>query len=235
MKYALLAIAGLFWTLTGASAQVIPEYDLGGASKPKPQMKLRSKKDQYKRVHQTSLRNICRGNIEETQEFLEKYQSDNPQDAETSYMLGILHAQAGNIEAATESMKQALKLGLPKGRLIAGPREMLKPIAETELMRTLVKSHNNRLVHGPLVGNVSGTTASFWVRTATETSVEVIVADANGGRVIARSQAVKSDSKEDFTAVANVSGLQPDTEYKYLITLNGKADHAQRQGLRIGK
>ena len=231
MKYVMLAIAGWLFAATLGSAQVIPDYDLGGASKPKLQMKLGSKEDQYKRVHQTSLRLVLRGELEKTQKFLEKYQAEHPQDAETPYMLGMLHAKAGNIEAATESMKKALELGLPEGRLIAGPREMFKPLAETELIKALTKAHSNRLVHGPLVGNVSGSTASFWVRTATKTSVQVTVTDATSGEVIATSSVVESDPKEDFTAVAEVAGLKPDTEYAYSIKLGDKdcvADNKQQ-------
>ena len=231
MKYVMLAIAGWLFAATLGSAQVIPDYDLGGASKPKLQMKLGSKEDQYKRVHQTSLRLVLRGELEKTQKFLEKYQAEHPQDAETPYMLGMLHAKAGNIEAATESMKKALELGLPEGRLIAGPREMFKPLAETELIKALTKAHSNRLVHGPLVGNVSGSTASFWVRTATKTSVQVTVTDATSGEVVTTSSAVESDPKEDFTAVAEVSGLKPDTEYAYSIKLGDKdcvADNKQQ-------
>ena len=231
MKYVMLAIAGWLFAATLGSAQVIPDYDLGGASKPKLQMKLGSKEDQYKRVHQTSLRLVLRGELEKTQKFLEKYQAEHPQDAETPYMLGMLHAKAGNIEAATESMKKALELGLPEGRLIAGPREMFKPLAETELIKALTKAHSNRLVHGPLVGNVSGSTASFWVRTATKTSVKVTITDATSGEVVTTSSAVESDPKEDFTAVAEVSGLKPDTEYAYSIKLGDKdcvADNKQQ-------
>ena len=226
MKYVLMAFVCLLWTATsGASqavAQVIPDYDLGGASKPKLQKKLRDKAGQYKRVHQTSLRLILRDQIEEVQRFLEKHHAKHPEDAETPYMLGMLHAKAGDVAAATDWLKKALELGLPEGRLVAGPREMFEPLAETELIRSLIKSHENRLVHGPLVGNVSGSSASFWLRTAIETSVEVTVVDAASGEVIATSPAVESDANEDFTAVANVSGLKPNTEYAYTITLDGK-------------
>ncbi len=221
MKYLLIAVACLIWMATNVSAQVIPKYDLGGASKPQPQLKLSAKEGHYKRVHQTSLRMILRGELVPTQEFLEKYLVKNPQDAETSYMLGILHAQAGRIEDATASMNKALKLGLPAGRLIAGPREVLKPLAETDLMKALIKEHSNRLVHGPLVGNVSGSTASFWVRTATRTSVQVSVSNVGGAEVIATSQSVESNPQEDYTAVATVSGLEPNTEYAYTVKLDG--------------
>ena len=221
MKQLFVVIVCLLWVAGEAAAQVIPEYDLGGASKPKLFMKLSSKEGKYKRVHQTSLRLILRGEIEKTEKFLYQYLEKNSGDAETAYMLGILHAKAGKIEEATASLKKAIELGLPEGRLLAGPREMFKPLVQTELIESLVKSHANRLVHGPLLGNVSGTTASFWVRTATESSVEVVVADAASGEVVAKSEAVKSDPKEDYTAVASVTGLKPQTEYSYSIKLNG--------------
>ena len=221
MKHLFIAIICLSWLADKTTAQVIPEYDLGGASKPKLIMKLSSEAGKYKRVHQTSLRLILRGEFEKTEKFLIEYFEEYPEDAETAYMLGILRAQAGNLQAATTALKKAIELGLPEGRLIAGPREMLRPVANSELIESLIESHSNRLVHGPLLGNVSGTTASFWVRTATQASVEVAIADAVSGEVITKSEAVESDSNEDFTAVVNVSGLKPETEYTYTIKLNG--------------
>ena len=221
MKQLFSVIVCLLLVTGEGAAQVIDEYDLGGASKPKLFMKLSSKEGKYKRVHQTSLRLILRGEVKKTEKFLQEYLQNNPGDAETAYMLGILHGQTGRLEAATESLKKSLQLGLPEGRLIAGPREMLKPLAETELIQSLIESHSNRLVHGPLLGNVSGTTASFWVRTATQASIEVTVADAGSGKIVATSKAVESDPDEDFTAVANVSGLNPETKYAYTIKLNG--------------
>ncbi len=225
MKYVLMAVAGLFCVATSGAArvtaQVVPDYDLGGASKPSLQMNLHDREWQYKRVHQTSLRLILRDEIKEVQEFLENYHAEYPEDAETPYILGMLHAKAGDAETATDWLKKSLDLGLPKGRLVAGPREMFKPLAETELMQSLFKSHAHRLVHGPLVGNVSGSSASFWVRTATKIRVQVTVVDAVSGEAIGTSPAVESDPNEDFTAIANVSGLRPDTEYAYQIKLDG--------------
>jgi alkaline phosphatase D len=222
MKCIAILVAVLLFTARSGEAQILQPYDLGGASKPKTMKKLSAKEGFYKRVHQTSLRLILRGEIEKPQKFLETYQADHPQDAETAYMLAICHGLSGNIDAATESMNKALALGLPPGRLVAGPREVLRPLAETELIQSLIKSHSNRLVHGPLVGNVSGSTASFWVRTATQTGVIITVSDAATGKVIATSQVVESDEKEDFTAVAKVAGLTPDTEYKYFVSLGGQ-------------
>ena len=46
-------------------------------------------------------------------------------------MLGILHGQRNELAKSENYMKRAIAAGLPEGRLIAGPREMLKPLAKT--------------------------------------------------------------------------------------------------------
>lgn len=218
MKLA-LAVVFILALATTASSQLIPEYDLGGASKPKPDLSFR-KEDQYKRVHQSSLRFILRGELDKTEDFLTGYLRDHPGDAETLYMLGILRGQRGDVVGAEVFMREAIEAGLPDSRLIAGPREVLAPLRQTELVRGLQQKYANRLVHGPLVGSVSGTAASFWVRTLEEVDFVVTVQDARGRQH--RSRPERSKSAEDFTAVVMVDGLQPSVEYEYSVEINGQ-------------
>lgn len=219
MKHRLFLVIACLLTTPPVSAQIIPEYDLGGASKPNPDLSFK-KENQYKRVHQASLRFILRGELDKTEEFLTQYGAKHPNDAETIYMLGILQGQRGNIVKAEEFMNKAIAAGLPEDRLIAGPRKMMEPLAETELMKRLMEKYSNRLVHGPLVGNVTGTSASFWVRTTIECDVDVVAGDVDGKHVV-ESEKVRSKEGEDFTAVAVVNGLHPDTEYKYAVRIHG--------------
>ena len=132
-----ICTALLFTLAAPVSAQELPDYDLGGASKPKPDMSFR-KENQYKRVHQSSLRFILRGELDKTETFLDKYLAEHPDDAETLYMLGILHGQRGDIPKAENFMKQAIAAGLPDDRLVAGPREMMKPLLDTDLLERLM-------------------------------------------------------------------------------------------------
>ena len=202
-------------------AQVIPDYDLGGASKPKPFKNLKAKEGQYKRTHQNSLRSILLGKFDDVETFLNEFLEKNPSDAETLFMLGILHGQKGELDKAEDFMKQAIQAKLPPGRLIAGPRSMTKPLAKTDLMIQLNKEFETKLVHGPLLGNVSDSGASFWVRTATECDISV-TATESGGEASITSNTVRSKSTEDFTAVATITGLKPNTVYRYQVSLNGK-------------
>ena len=212
----LIVIVGL---QSASKAQTIDDYDLGGASKPKPQRSF-SKEDKYKRVHQFSLRFILRGKLDKTEKFLTKFVERFPKDAESLYMLGILQGQRGNVDLAEEFMQRAIDSGLPDDRLVAGPREMMKPLAETALMKQLKEKYSgSALVHGPLVGNVTDTSASFWVRTAIECDLEVVVSAADDEL---HSKNVRSKSVDDFTAVISIDGLKPDTEYAYSIIQNGQ-------------
>ncbi len=222
MKPTLLIVCLILvaWPRLGV-AQVTESYDLGGASKPNPDQSFR-KENQYKRVHQSSLRFILQDKLDETEEFLNQYLARNPADAETMYMLGILHGQRGDMAKAEDFLKRSIAAGLPEGRLIAGPRQVMKPLAETSLMKSLNQKFSRRLVHGPLVGNVSANSASFWVRTARESDVEILANDPSSDRRPIRSRKVRSRAEDDFTAVAVIDGLRPNAEYKYQVLLDGK-------------
>ncbi|MDG1897526.1 MAG: alkaline phosphatase D family protein [Fuerstiella sp.] len=213
-----LAFLITLFSATGSVAQVIPDYDLGGASRPKPDMSFR-KKNQYKRVHQSSLRFILRGELDKTETFLDQYLAKHPDDAETLYMLGILHGQRGNIETAENFMGRALTAGLPDGRLIAGPREMLKPLLGTGILQDVTAKYSAQPVHGPLVGSVTASTASFWVRTQAEAAVQVLLSESPNFSEGTRTKIARSRAAEDFTAVTKASGLKPNTEYYYAVRI----------------
>ncbi len=211
-----------------AWGQQIPEYDLGGASDPKPDLSFKKEK-QYKRVHQSSLRLILRGELDKTETFLNQYLSDHAGDAETLYMLGILQGQRGNIKDGETFLQRAVDAGLPDGRLVAGPREVMKPFAETSLLKSVFTKYETMPVHGPLVGSVTDSSASFWVRASRETSVAVAVRKfqptaAAGGRLpkISKSKKMAATAADDFTAVATVGGLEAGTEYEYSVFIDGR-------------
>jgi len=203
---------------TGASAQIIPDYDPGGASKPKPDMSFR-KENQYKRVHQSSLRFILRGELDKTEAFLDQYLARNPDDAETLYMLGILHGQRDNIDTAEDFMKRAITAGLPDGRLVAGPREMMQPLLGTGLLQDVIAKYSNLPVHGPLVGSVTDSSAAFWVRTAAEAEVQVLLSESANLSDGSKTTTAKTQAAEDFTTVTRVAGLKANTEYYYAVRI----------------
>ncbi len=218
MNRFILAILIALTSTTGSFAQVLPDYDLGGASKPRPDLSFR-KENQYKRVHQSSLRFILRGELDKTETFLDQYLANHPDDAETLYMLGILHGQRNNIDAAENFMVRALRAGLPDGRLIAGPREMMKPLLSTGLLQDVIAKYSTLPVHGPLVGSVTDSSASFWVRTQAESEVQILLSESVNFSDSRKTPIVLTQAGEDFTTVAKASGLNANTEYYYAVRI----------------
>jgi len=212
-QFAFFTTLALF-LLPNCYAQTIPDYELGGASRPKPDLSFR-KAGQYKRVHQSSLRFILHGQLDRTETFLDKFLAKHPNDPETLYMLGVLHGQRGNVGKAEVFLKRSIAAGLPKSRLVAGPRQLFKPLMETDLLKELHAKYATKPVHGPLVGNVTDSSASFWLRTAAEDEVRIVISESKDLTDSIRSDPVKSLSKADFTTVANIGGLKANTEYYY--------------------
>ncbi len=212
---ALLFIGAIIATAVANSQETKPR------KKPrKAGAKRTVKTSQYKRIHQAALDTITAGQAAEAVAYLEAVVEKMPDDAETQFMLAVARAQTGELDAAVASAEQALKFGLPPARLIAGPRDLLAPLADTPLMQRLVRE--NPLVHGPLVGSVTDTAASIWVRTAQPCKIVASLSRVQHGPQEVTSSAA-SAADNDFTAIIKVTDLKPDTAYFYVLRLAAAA------------
>ncbi len=214
------------------------DYPLGGASRPAPQMTLKREGKQYKRVHQYALRLINHDRLDDADEFLTGWAKKFPQDAETQYMLGVLAAKRNQGDKAATFMKQAVKLGLPEDRIVAGPRALFADVKDHEYFKGLADKHEFTPLHGPLVGNVTSDSASIWVRTAKESEVAVSYSESPGKKDIYKVRPVETtpfqtvSQKDDFAAVIDLRGLIPATRYTYQITFkdgNQQTRHSMRR------
>ena len=199
-------------------AQPVRDYKLGGASRPSPEKSLQVGK-QYKRVHQRAFRKILQNEIKAAESFLTKYLKAHAHDEETEFMLGVLNCRKGDLATAQKFFSDAIKDGLPKSRIIAGPRSIIASLAGTEFLERLFAEYRHQAVHGPLIGNMTSQSAQVWVRTAKESEVAVVLTAPNGKQLSAKAN---SQASEDFTAVVDLSGLRPNQKYKYQLRIDGK-------------
>jgi len=190
--------------------------DLAGASQPVIQLRLKQD-GQYKRVHQLAIRLILLDRFDEARSILDGFVKEHPDDAESYFVLGILHAQTDKLDKSVAAFQTSIELGLPRGRILAGPRSLMKPLANHEFYRKLLAAHAKVPVHGPLVGDVTDSTASIWFRTAEASSVTINVYRANDPDVIHKFGPISSNKQNDFTAVVRIDKLKPDTVYDYSI------------------
>jgi len=175
---------------------------------------------QYKQQTKNAISLIVDGRLDKAIARMEKYLKDNPADLESLYGLAVAYAQKPDPATALDYAKRALDAGLPFGRFIAGPRDLLKPLTQTDAFKALAEKHAVQLIHGPMLGCVTESSARFWVRTADEVPVQVIVGKGNKMRRPIKSALVKTAAERDYTAVLSVAGLEPDSLYVYQLRVN---------------
>ena len=179
---------------------------------------------QYKRVHQRVLKNIIAKQYDAAMATLDGVLKKAPNDLESRYMKAAVLAQMGKLDAAAAEMQRAIKAGLPADRFAGGTLTGLEPLKKHKAFQALLADFRHRPVHGPMLGNVTGTGIQVWVRTAQAADVQVVVATDKSLDNGSNSKVVRSSRTTDFTAVATVAGLKPNARYFYSVLVNGKRD-----------
>jgi len=179
---------------------------------------------QYKRLHRVLITKLAAGDADAAIKGAEALLKGIPDDLESLYVLAVAHAQKKEIEVAMTYVARAVEGGLPLERFHAGPRDLLAPLTGSDAFKDFAGKHPVALLHGPMLGTVTDTSAKFWVRTVAEARVRVTVATARGAEA-ARSPVVKTSADRDFTAIAEVKGLKPDTTYDYVVSVGRKPAH----------
>jgi len=192
------------------------------AAPPKKPTKKRRREPQYKQVARNRITQIAKGRPDTAISGSEKYLADHPGDLESCYVLAIAHARGNRIDKAMEYVRKSVELGLPIGRFLAGPRNLLKPLTESKAFRDFAAKHPVELIHGPMLGSVTDARARFWVRTVHQVPVQVLVSTSGKLAETTRSPTVKTSAEKDFTAVCEVTGLKPNTRYSYQLVIDGK-------------
>jgi alkaline phosphatase D len=178
---------------------------------------------QYGRQGQRQMLDILDGRPEEAIKKCEQVLASEPNDLESLFNLTVARCALKDYKGAAKSMSRAVDGGLSFGRFLAGPREMLKPLRNTDEFRPYAARHMVQLIHGPMLGCLTDTSAKFWVRTVDEVPVQVVVIASKGMSPPIKSTVTSTSSKVDYTAVLEVKGLRPETLYNYDVKLNGKS------------
>jgi len=205
-------------------------FSVGCADETEPNKRQRSAVD-YKKLHRDAISQIVDGRYDSAIKVFDDYLEEYPADRESLYGLAIAYTQKSDIGKALGYVEQAIDAGLPFGRFLAGPRSLLKPLTDTAEFQKLVKKHAVELLHGPILGCVTDSGAKFWVRTANEVGVQVLVSESEKMDSAVKFAAVKTSKDRDFTAIISVEGLKPDTRYYYELLVAGRK-HPERWSFR---
>jgi len=207
----LFVVLGLLAT-TFANARLHQLHPNDAASQ-----KVQRKFKQYKRVHQEILKMIVQGKQTQAITALREIVSVIPRDGESQYMLAVAYATDGQLEAAVASADKALNLGIPRSRFLGGTKTGLEPLRNMKSFQLLF-ADASALVHGPMLGQNTGTGISIWVRTANACAVKVAVRE-RGSSISAGNGVEQSRASTDYTAVVRIDGLLENHDYDYILTL----------------
>jgi len=183
--------------------------------------------EQYKKLNRDAISQIVDGDYDAAIKHFEDYLSKHPKDLESMYGLAVAYTQKNNITTAMAYVNNALAEGLQFSRFLAGPRDLLKPLTDSADFKALAQKHNVELLHGPMLGCVTDTSAKFWVRTANEVPVQVLIRTSGNAKSTISSAIAKTNKAKDFTAVIAVRGLKPDTRYYYKLLVDGSIQPRQ--------
>jgi alkaline phosphatase D len=201
------------------------EYPLAGASHPSRSsdyMRREPGAGDIKRLGQYALRLIQTGREQEALQYTTRFLEQHPgrHDQEMLFMKTLAQTRLGDLEAAAQTMQQATEqTDLPPQRFLAGPRRLFEPLGKHEAFQRLLARHKSDLVHGPMLGKMSDRTTSVWVRTAGETPVHVAVSRSADMADAAVFGPVRSRAEDDYTAVVELDGLEPETLYHYAVLM----------------
>jgi tetratricopeptide (TPR) repeat protein len=138
--------------------------------------------EQYKLISRDAISQIVDGRYDAAIKHFEDYLSKHPKDLESMYGLAVAYSQKNNITTALAYVNKALNEGLHFSRFLAGPRDLLKPLTDSAEFKALAQKHNVELLHGPMLGCVTDTSVKFWVRTANEVPVQILIGTSRTAR-----------------------------------------------------
>ena len=177
--------------------------------------------EQYKRIHVRALRPMVDGDAAAAIGALEAHDAAFPGDPETQYAFAAAYAAAGQLDDAFAAVQRAVELGLPPERFAAGPREWFAPLEASPAYGEFIAEQTTPLIHGPMLGNVTDSGASVWVRTRADAEVTVRYRPVDDERW-RETDVGATSAASDYTAVLRLTHLMPAMAYEYEVYVDGE-------------
>ncbi len=172
----------------------------------------------YKRRGQRQMLEIIDGKPEVALQLADARLADDPADAESQFVRSVAFAQLGELDESWQAMQLALQSGMPFGRFLAGPRDLLEPLHRSARFQQFAAQQEATIIHGPMLGDVTESSVRVWVRSSRPTDFTVRLDDGESSFEATS----RTTPEADYTGVARVSGLQPDTVYSYDVSVDGE-------------
>ena len=174
---------------------------------------------QYKKRPTNAIADIAQGNPDKAIKNLENFLADFSEDAESHYCMAVAYSVKNDVPKSLEYVKRALEAGMPMERFIAGPRELLENLLNSKSFMEYAQGRYVKLVHGPMLGDVTSTSAKLWLRTDQEAVIIVTLLEVGKEQPMKFTE--KTSGSNGFTCVVQLDGLESSMNYHYNILVDG--------------
>ncbi|MCB9260579.1 MAG: alkaline phosphatase D family protein [Ignavibacteriales bacterium] len=185
-------------------------------------------KNSYKRKSQRQLLEVLDGNFDEAIKICQSDLKDDPNDLESLFILTIAYCQNGQIDDAFNTAILAIEKGMPIERYLTGPRELLQPLYHNINFQKIIKNKNINILHGPLLGAVTDSSAKIWFRTTKESKIKIEVYENDITEKPLQIVESKSFAENDYTIVLSINGLKQNTTYLYNVFIDNNVELKQK-------
>ena len=170
---------------------------------------------QYKRIGLTGINEIIQGNPDAAIERFTKHLESAPDDAESQFGLAIAYAAKGTPSKGIDFALAAIEDGLPPGRFVTGPRELIEPLRRSARLREAVASAESGLVAGPMLGDMTDRAVSVWMRFGSSIKGCALRIRSRDGKFRKRIRLEPADANQDYVVKVRLEELAPGTRYIY--------------------
>lgn len=183
----------------------------------------RLKENQFKRIHQELFRTMLRGKPRVALEAMNQLSPDLVNHGESHYMRAVAHSMLGELDVAAAAALRATAAGVSLNRLVGGTKTGLEELQSHPVFAQL-REGLDPIVHGPMLGQVSGSSATVWVRSLEAAEVRIAVStNAEDFSQALISEYVSTNTATDFTAKVPVEGLKPQSSYHYRVLVGDQS------------
>lgn len=172
---------------------------------------------QYKKIATNAIATIANGNPDEAIKKLDEILA-GINDGESHYCKAIAYSVKNDIPKAMDYVKKALSVGIPLERFIAGPDNLAKNLTNSNEFKEYKKGRYLKLVHGPMLGDVTSNSAKIWLRT--DIDADVVITLFEEGSLKDQKFEGNTSSTNGFSTTIQAEQLKPSTTYNYTIHID---------------
>ncbi|MFT7034089.1 MAG: alkaline phosphatase D [Cyclobacteriaceae bacterium] len=174
---------------------------------------------QYKKRPTEAIARIAQENPDEVIKEMEDFLSSFPTDAESLYCMAVAYSAKNKVPQAMTYVKRALESGLPIERFIAGPSNLLNKLVNSKEFKEYAQGRFVKLIHGPMLGDLTATGAKIWART--DKVAEVTLTVSENGQEWSKVFHETTSKENEYTAIVQLKELKPSTNYNYSVSVDG--------------